>query len=71
MLQPSLAPSLAERLAAPKPDFRRLATRIISELQLFQSLFDIIRSSQEYASRNELLSPLVDSSICSGPSLRV
>jgi hypothetical protein len=28
MLQPSLAPSLAERLAAARLDFRRLATRI-------------------------------------------
>ena len=51
MLQPSLAPSLADRLAAPKLDFRRLATRIISEPQLIQSLFDIIQSSEEYATR--------------------
>ena len=49
MLQPS--PSLAERLAVPKLDFRRLATRIISEPQLIQSLFDIIQSSEEYATR--------------------
>jgi hypothetical protein len=45
VLQFSLAPSLAERLAHPKLDFRRLATRIISEPQLIQSLFDIIQSS--------------------------
>ena len=51
MLQPSPAPSLAERLAVPKLDFRRLATRIISEPQLIQSLFDIIQSSEEYATR--------------------
>ena len=44
MLQPSLAPSLAERLAVPKLDFRRLATP-----QLIRSLFDIIQSSEEYA----------------------
>jgi hypothetical protein len=49
MLQPSLTPSLAERLAVPKLDFRRLATRIISEPQLIQSLFDIIQSSEEHA----------------------
>jgi hypothetical protein len=46
MLQPSPAPSLAERLAVPKLDFRRQATRIISEPQLIQSLFDIIQSSE-------------------------
>jgi len=51
MLQPSPAPSLAERLAVPKLDFRRLATRIISEPQLIPSLFDIIQSSEEYATR--------------------
>ncbi len=51
MLQPSLALSLAERLAVPKLDFRRLATRIISEPQLIQSLFDIIQSSEKYATR--------------------
>jgi len=51
MLQPSPAPSLAERLAVPKLDFRRLATRIISEPQLIESLFDIIQSSEEYATR--------------------
>lgn len=51
MLQPSLAPSLAERLAAPRLDFRRVATRIISEPQLIQSLFDMTHSSEEYATR--------------------
>ena len=56
MLQPSLAPSLAECLAAPKPDFRRLAMRIISEPQLIES-----RPAEE------VLPPLVDSSICRGP----
>ena len=46
-----LQPSLAERLAFPKLDYRRLATRIISEPQLIQSLFDITQSSEEHATR--------------------
>jgi hypothetical protein len=45
--------SLAERLAVPKLDFRRLVTRIISEPQLIQSRFDIIQSSEEYATRKK------------------
>ena len=44
MLELSLAPSLAERLASAKPDLRELATLIISEPQLIPSLFDTIES---------------------------
>jgi|SRR5208283_4380094 len=44
MLELSLAPSLAGRLASPKPDLRELATLIISEPQLIPSLFDTIES---------------------------
>lgn len=67
MLQPSLAPSLAECLAAPKPDFRRLATRIISEPQLIESLSDIFNLPRSMRPAQEVLPPLVDSSICRGP----
>jgi hypothetical protein len=62
MLQPSLAPSLAECLAAPKPDFR-VATRIISEPQLIESLFDIFNLPRSMRPAEEVLPPLVDSSI--------
>ena len=45
MFQPPLAPSLAERLAAHKPDLHWLATLVIGEPQLIPSLFDTITSA--------------------------
>lgn len=45
MFQPSLAPSLAERLAAHNPELHGLATLVIAEPQLIPSLFDTIDSA--------------------------
>jgi hypothetical protein len=44
MLLPSLAPSLAERLASPKPDLHGLAALVVSEPQLMGSIFDTIEA---------------------------